>query len=500
MSHSHHRRFRHLAAAVVTSVTLAASSAGAQDGPRILDAYWQEVLRGEGYTSLVASPSGALRDNAVQGFAVSMSAGTEYAFFAMCDTDCDDVDLIVLGPDGRELAADRDDDDAPTIRMRAAASGTHTLRVSMASCSREPCRFWARGYGNPRTASSAGSAPRSTAGAVSAGRQCSIANASLSIAQGESVSGSLGAQDCRRADDSHARYYRLVLAARDSVTITMTSGDFDAFLVLQDARGVQVVSDDDGADGTDSRIDRVLDAGTYYVIANSLSSGETGAFRLQVSARRFAQSAGTSRTTSAGALGAATTVSRRTINLTADRNWYTGTNVNGRCAYAYSEGGYRIDILSPAMCYAAERASVSANVPFSGDDVRLSVTYRSLSGDGVRPGISFGLEADGSRYVFAMTTSGTVRLSRWHGPTSRWTTLVGNTTSRHANTGLGATNVLSVQLEGTTVRLYVNGNFLSRYELTAPPARNFTASVEGGSAVFYRLDVQPVVAADDAGW
>lgn len=503
MSHSYRRRGRHAGAAAALLLALAVTAAGAQSSaPGVMEAYGREVLQGEGYTSLVASPSGALREDAAQDFAVSMTAGTEYAFYAMCDSDCDDIDLIVLGPDGRQVATDRRADDAPTIRMRATASGTHTLRVSMASCSIEPCRFWARGYSKPRTASTGGSTTRSTAGptagstagALAAGQRCSIGNSSLSIAQGESVSGSLGARDCMRDDDSYARYYRLVLPARDSVTITMTSSAFDAFLVLQDSRGATVDTDDDGADGTNARIERTLAAGTYYVIANSLSSGGTGAFRLQVSSPRLARPAGTSTTTTAGALGAGASASTQTIDLSSHRTWSTGPSSSGRCAYAYSDGGYRIDILSPATCYP------SMSVAFTGDNVRLSVTYRAISGANVRPGISFGHVAEGSRYVFSMNTSGGVRLSRWDGRTSSWTPLVSNVTSRYANTGLGATNMLSVELEGTTARLFVNGNLVSQRTLDAPPARNFTPSLQGGSAVFQRLDVRPVVTAGGAGW
>ena len=138
---------------------------------------------------------------------------------------------------------------------------------------------------------------------------------------------------------------------------------------------------------------------------------------------------------------------------------------------------------------------MGATETFTGDNMRLSVTYRSLSGASVRPGISFGNESDGSKYVFSMNTSGDVRLSRWNGQTSSWTNLLSNFTTRYANTGLGAANMLSVELEGTTVRLFVNGNLVSRRTLPAAPARNFTASLQGGSAVFQRMDVRPVVAA-----
>lgn len=277
-----HRSLRRLAVALATLVTLGAGTAGAQVGDATMETFWQESIRGEGFTTRVSSRTGTLRDSGTEDISVTLAAGTEYIFYGMCDEDCDDLDLIVLDPNGREVDADREEDDIPMVMMRATASGAHTLRVSMASCTAEPCRFWTRAYrrgGGGSTAAASGDT-----------RSCSIAGTRLSIAQGATVNASLSASDCKRGDDSYARYYRLVLPAPDSVTITMTSDDFDAFLALQDAQGDEVESDDDGAGDTDSRIDRMLPAGTYYVIANSLRSGSTGDFQLRVSSRRGARS------------------------------------------------------------------------------------------------------------------------------------------------------------------------------------------------------------------
>lgn len=73
------------------------------------------------------------------------------------------------------------------------------------------------------------------------------------------------------------------------VVITLLSDDFDCYLVLYDADGIEIAADDDSAGNLDSRIGPVtLDAGTYtiratsYAYRNSSTSTSTGAFTLSV--------------------------------------------------------------------------------------------------------------------------------------------------------------------------------------------------------------------------
>lgn len=73
------------------------------------------------------------------------------------------------------------------------------------------------------------------------------------------------------------------------VSITLISEDFDCYLVLYDADGIEIAADDDSAGNLDSRIGPVtLDAGTYtiratsYAYRNSVTSTSSGAFTLSV--------------------------------------------------------------------------------------------------------------------------------------------------------------------------------------------------------------------------
>ena len=82
-----------------------------------------------------------------------------------------------------------------------------------------------------------------------------------------------------------ARYYSFTLGQAGPVEIDLFSTAFDTFLALRegtDAAGGLVVSDDDGGEGTNSRIARELAAGTYTIEATSYATGVTGAFTLTV--------------------------------------------------------------------------------------------------------------------------------------------------------------------------------------------------------------------------
>ncbi|MDX1995303.1 MAG: PPC domain-containing protein [bacterium] len=104
-----------------------------------------------------------------------------------------------------------------------------------------------------------------------------------SIAVGDTVEGTLDEATPRAT-------YALEGAAGQEVTITLTSPDFDAYLVLTDEAGDVLAEDDDSAGRLDSQIVYTFeDAGTYTIIATSLrefrSEGEnfaSGSYTLAV--------------------------------------------------------------------------------------------------------------------------------------------------------------------------------------------------------------------------
>ena len=82
---------------------------------------------------------------------------------------------------------------------------------------------------------------------------------------------------------SYARWYDFTLGEDGEVTIDLESGT-DPYLFLLGSDGQVIGEDDDGGEGTNSRIVRELAAGTYTVEATTYAAGTTGAFTLSITA------------------------------------------------------------------------------------------------------------------------------------------------------------------------------------------------------------------------
>jgi hypothetical protein len=126
------------------------------------------------------------------------------------------------------------------------------------------------------------------------------------IRPGMTVQSRLQSGSRLRSDGSYYDLYTFEGSAGDRVIITMRSTEFDAYLSFGPYEGGDVTieqSDDDSGGGTDSRIEATLArAGTYGIMANSLGSGETGAYSLTLERGASGQGANprAARTVSAG--------------------------------------------------------------------------------------------------------------------------------------------------------------------------------------------------------
>lgn len=106
------------------------------------------------------------------------------------------------------------------------------------------------------------------------------------IEPGESVAGTLGEGDPVRYDDSLYDAYALEGAEGTRLEITLESDDFNPYLELISPSGEGQSNDDVGEGILSSRIESILDeTGRWIVVANTLGSGETGAYRLTVTLR-----------------------------------------------------------------------------------------------------------------------------------------------------------------------------------------------------------------------
>ena len=92
--------------------------------------------------------------------------------------------------------------------------------------------------------------------------------------------GTLANSDCKRAGNENLDVWRLVLAEVTTVQFDLTSGAFDAFLLVRDSDGTILDSDDDGGPGLNSSLTIELDPGTYDILASSFEAGETGVYQI----------------------------------------------------------------------------------------------------------------------------------------------------------------------------------------------------------------------------
>jgi hypothetical protein len=72
---------------------------------------------------------------------VALREGGEYAIVALCDEDCRDLDVAVMGENDAVLARSRGWSDKPLLELRPAATAKYRVVVTMAHCGTGPCAF-----------------------------------------------------------------------------------------------------------------------------------------------------------------------------------------------------------------------------------------------------------------------------------------------------------------------------------------------------------------------
>ncbi len=193
--------------------------------------------------------------------------------------------------------------------------------------------------------------------------------------------GNLG-NDCESPNYSGrlARYYSFTLGQAGAVEIDLFSTAFDTFLTLRegtDVEGRLVATDDDGGQGTNSRIARELSAGTYTIEATSYAAGVTGAFTLRVTAAGGGGGGGCA----LDDLGALSGTATRVGNLGDDCE---SPNYGGRLARYYSftlgqAGPVEIDLVSSVFdtfLALREGTDVAGRLVVSDDDGGLGTNSR----------------------------------------------------------------------------------------------------------------------------
>ncbi len=70
-----------------------------------------------------------------------LDSSKEYLMEGFCDEDCEDLDLYLYDNEGTELDKDIEEDDFPLFFFEPEESGYYKVKVTMYSCSVEPCYF-----------------------------------------------------------------------------------------------------------------------------------------------------------------------------------------------------------------------------------------------------------------------------------------------------------------------------------------------------------------------
>jgi hypothetical protein len=107
------------------------------------------------------------------------------------------------------------------------------------------------------------------------------------ISTGQTLSGQLSSTDCKLSDGSSVDIYTLAGTAGQKISLSLTSSEFDAYLLLYDPAGSKIAQDDNSGGGTQARIPAsgylsLPSTGSYQIYANSARAGETGSYSLSV--------------------------------------------------------------------------------------------------------------------------------------------------------------------------------------------------------------------------
>jgi hypothetical protein len=95
----------------------------------------------DGKIEVMAPLIDSLDEGRSDNYNVQLNAGKDYYLLGVCDNDCSDLDISLYNQNGQLIQEDTATDDKPMVLATPRASGRYQLRVTMASCSSEPCFY-----------------------------------------------------------------------------------------------------------------------------------------------------------------------------------------------------------------------------------------------------------------------------------------------------------------------------------------------------------------------
>ena len=85
--------------------------------------------------------TGQLGEGERETLRIALREGTQYALVALCDEDCRDLEVTVLGEDDAVLAKSAGWSDRPLLEVQPPATGKYRIMVTMAHCGSGPCAY-----------------------------------------------------------------------------------------------------------------------------------------------------------------------------------------------------------------------------------------------------------------------------------------------------------------------------------------------------------------------
>jgi hypothetical protein len=226
---------------------------------------FREEMFAEGYAEMGDSERGSLNTDQEIRFPVEIRGGLDYQVFGVCDNDCDDMDIIVFDPSGREVGSDILPDAVPIVSFSAEESGIYRVAAIMVSCTLEPC-----GYEVATFAAGEGIAP---GGMVVSG----------TIVSESTYNGTLEEGDEQLREGEYYDEYSVVAAAGQRVIVDLRSPDFDTYIILEAPDGTQERNDDYEGDTMRSHLEMTSpEGGTFSILVTTFSAESIGEYTLQV--------------------------------------------------------------------------------------------------------------------------------------------------------------------------------------------------------------------------
>jgi hypothetical protein len=140
-----------LALAAVAAAFVATAAAAPQDEwvaqVRRLLQQAGKTFEDRGYSMTHRIYTGSLNNGRNEMVSLDLDIGTQYQIMGACDTDCSDLDFVLYDAAGNQIDNDVETDDVPIVSVTPRRSGTYRVKVVMATCTAEPCRYGVAVFG-----------------------------------------------------------------------------------------------------------------------------------------------------------------------------------------------------------------------------------------------------------------------------------------------------------------------------------------------------------------